>query len=220
VFNLFNYWAFPTMGNVVVGGSAKPPEGYQVVWICGNGVLLSIFGDGFLHKKFMKRIFIIALLISALGCKEKKERVETASQTAQVTAARVKNDLPDMQITLVDGNVVDLKTLKSKTVVVLFQPDCDHCQHEAEEIKANLDRFKNQTMYFVSSSPVDQIVKFSKDYKLNDQRNIYFGATTVQKILDTFGPIAAPSIYIYSESGQLVQKFNGQTPVAEIVQYL
>jgi peroxiredoxin len=208
------------MGNVVVGGSAKPPEGYQVVWICGDGVLLSLFGDGFLHKKFMKRIFVIALLISILACKEKTQRVESASPTAAAPATQVKNDLPDMQITLVDGNVVDLKTLKSKTVVVLFQPDCDHCQHEAEEIKANLDRFKNQTMFFVSSSPADQIVKFSKDYKLSDQSNIYFGATTVQKILDTFGPIAAPSIYIYSESGQLIQKFNGQTPVAEIVPYL
>jgi peroxiredoxin len=208
------------VGNALVGRSSKSQKGYQAVWICRDGVLLSIFGNGLLHKKFMKGIFLITLVISILGCKEKTERVESASQTAATPAMSVKNDLPDMQITLVDGNVIDLKTLKSKTVVVLFQPDCDHCQHEAEEIKANLDRFKNQTMYFVSSSPVDQIVKFSKDYKLNDQRNIYFGSTTVQKILDTFGPIAAPSIYIYDESGQLVQKFNGQTPVGEIVQYL
>jgi peroxiredoxin len=168
----------------------------------------------------MKRIFAIALLISVVNCKEKTDRTESVSQTASTTSTPVKNDLPDMQITLLNGNVVDLKTLKSKTVVVLFQPDCDHCQHEAEEIKTNLDRFKNQTLYFVSSSPVDQIAKFSKDYKLSDQSNIYFGSTTVQKILDTFGPIAAPSIYIYSETGQLVQKFNGQTPVGEIVQYL
>jgi hypothetical protein len=220
VFYLFNYWTFPTVGNAVVGRPPKSQEGYQVVWICWDGVLLSIFGDGFLPKKFMTRIFAIALLISVVSCKEKTDRTESVSETASATATLVKNDLPDMQITLLDGNVVDLKTLKSKTVVVLFQPDCDHCQHEAEEIKANLDRFKKQTMYFVSSSPVDQILKFSNDYKLSGQSNIYFGSTTVQKILDTFGPIAAPSIYIYSETGQLIQRFNGQTPVAEIIQYL
>jgi cytochrome oxidase Cu insertion factor (SCO1/SenC/PrrC family) len=168
----------------------------------------------------MRIIFAIGLLAIFVCCKEKTQTKEVSPELKADIAAPVKSELPDMQVTLVDGKIVDLKTLRSKTVIVLFQPDCDHCQHEAEEIKANIDRFKNQTMYFVSSSPVDQIVKFSKDYKLDGQSNIFFGATTVQKILDTFGPIAAPSIYIYSENGQLIQKFNGQTPVGDIIQYL
>ena len=167
----------------------------------------------------MIRIAVLLLVVIFVGCKQKDE-TESVTETAKAEPATVENDLPNLQIRLVDGNMVDLKSLKEKTILVLFQPDCDHCQHEAEDIKANLDRFKNLTMYFVSSSPVDEIVKFSKDYKFIEHNNIHFGSTTTQNILDTFGAISAPSIYIYSEKGDLIQKFNGQTPVDQIIQYL
>ncbi len=167
----------------------------------------------------MIRIAALLLVVIFVGCKQKSEP-EPVTGTPKTEAAPVENDLPNLQIRLVDGSIIDLKSLKEKTILVLFQPDCDHCQHEAEDIKANLDRFKNFTMYFVSSSPVDEIVKFSRDYKLIEYNNIHFGLTTTQNILDTFGAISAPSIYIYSEKGQLIQKFNGQTPVDQIIQYL
>jgi peroxiredoxin len=129
------------------------------------------------------------------------------------------NDLPAMPITLLDGSTFSAKELKGKIILVLFQPDCDHCQHEATEIQANLPSFKNYTLYFISSSPPAENEKFATDYKLKGESNIHFGTTASENIINNFGPIQAPSVYIYSDQ-KLVKEFNGQVDVGVIIKYL
>ena len=165
-------------------------------------------------KVFLGMITVLALASCSTKAKEEIVRAETTQP------APIVSDLPAMEVRLLDGKIIDLKSIVGKTVLILFQPDCDHCQQEAEEIKQNLNDFKRHKLYFISSSPAEQIEKFSKDYKLEGNESVMFGWTTTENILNNFGPIAAPSIYIYSEKGKLVQKFNGQTPVEEIKKYL
>ena len=130
------------------------------------------------------------------------------------------NDLPAMQIGLLNGKSVDARTIKGKTVLVLFQPDCDHCQEEARQIAENLEAFKKYNLYFVSSSALPEIEKFSRDYDLSDHENVLFGQTSTENILNNFGPIQAPSVYIYTEQGKLVNNFNGQVDISALLKYL
>jgi thiol-disulfide isomerase/thioredoxin len=166
----------------------------------------------------MKKFFVLwltVLLIAVMAC-TKKER-EGASSLPPIPVP--VNDLPAMSITLLDGTTVDARELKGKNILVLFQPDCDHCQHEAEQIKTNLESFKEYAMYFVSSAPQAEIEKFAIDYQLKDIANIYFGITSSESVINNFGPIQAPSIYIYADQ-KLVKDFSGQVDVSVIIQYL
>lgn len=159
-------------------------------------------------------LIVLASVFFITGCarKEKREATERVPPKS--------NDFPNMEITLVNGKSLNAKSIVGKTVIILFQPDCDHCQHEAEQIEDNLSAFRDYTLYFVSSSPVQEVTKFGNDYKLSGIPNILFGLTTTESILNNFGPIQAPSIYIYSAEGKLVKHFNGQVEVGEIMKYL
>jgi len=127
------------------------------------------------------------------------------------------NDLPLMKVTKTDGSRIDVNALKGNTVLILFQADCDHCQREAKEIREHLSSFKDYSVYFISADPLTAIEKFGNDYNLLSQPNIYFGSTTVENVLKSFGPIPTPSVYIYLDQ-RLVKKFNGEVQIEKILQ--
>src|SRR5688572_15396456 len=143
-------------------------------------------------NKFLLLTFsLIAVLISA--CKtEKKNEPPTASRA---------NDLPAMLITKLDGTSVNAKNLAGKTILILFFPDCDHCQREAKAIQEHLESFGEYNLYFISTASTPEVGKFSVDYGLSGNTNVHFATTTVQQVLDNFGPVDAPSLYIYSAEG-------------------
>jgi peroxiredoxin len=125
--------------------------------------------------------------------------------------------LPNLNITTTGGKVLNINQLKGKNILVVFLPDCDHCQREASEIQKELPKFKGYNFYFISSATNEQLSKFAKDYKLSGIANVAFAQTTVDQIRTNFGSINTPSLYIYSEKGKLVKFFNGETPVKEIL---
>jgi peroxiredoxin len=161
-----------------------------------------------------RNIFInLFFAISILACSGPK----SSEKPTEPENISTRNDLPKMVITSFDGTQVDVRELKGNSVLILFQPDCDHCQREAKEIRENLDAFKNYNLYFISADQMPAVEKFAKDYDLLGHNNINFGMTTVQHVLDNFGPIDAPSVYIYVNQ-QLQHKFNGETPIAKILE--
>lgn len=168
----------------------------------------------------MKRtigLFVLCALV-ATGCRwEKKEAAKNGE--AVETATTQKNDLPFMPIALTNGTVINAKDFSGKNILILFQPDCDHCQHEAEDIEKQLAAFEDYKLYFVSAAPMPEIEKFAATYKLKGKDNVLFGNTAAENVLNHFGPIPAPSIYIYNEQ-TLKKGFEGQTAVGEIIQNL
>jgi hypothetical protein len=168
----------------------------------------------------MKITFGLLLLcaFATSACRWEKKEAAKNGEAVEVTPA-AKNDLPFMPIALTDGTVANAKDFKGKNILILFQPDCDHCQHEAEDIEKRLGDFKDYKLYFVSSAPMPDIEKFATTYKLKGKENILFGNTAAENVLNHFGPIPAPSIYIYNDQ-QLKKSFEGQTDVGEIVSAL
>jgi thiol-disulfide isomerase/thioredoxin len=125
--------------------------------------------------------------------------------------------LPDLPLTTTAGKKTNGKELKGKNILVVFLPDCDHCQREAVEIQKNLSKFKGYNLYFVSTADKNQLNKFAKDYKLYGSQDVYFAQTTGDGIRNSFGPISTPSVYIYSDKGKLVKYFIGETKIGEIL---
>ena len=161
----------------------------------------------------MKMIcFLLVLNFMAFGCSSKKEEKTTAS-------TRQANEYPPLMLRFENGEESPAKDLKGKNIFVMFQPDCSHCQEEAVLIEQHLAAFKNYTLYFISSSPMDQIMAFARNFNLDNKDNVKFAWTSSEGVLTYYGPIQTPSIYIYSE-GKLRQKFNGQTEIETILQAL
>lgn len=134
-------------------------------------------------------------------------------------AASPASDLPDLRLTKPDNSQVSAQTLSGKTVLIVFDPDCDHCQRQAQDMQPHLAAFKDYSVYFVSGAPMAKMQQFLMEYKLGGP-NIYYAFTPTGDVLRTLGPISYPSTYIYSEQGKLVKSFNGETPVAQILPVL
>ena len=109
--------------------------------------------------------------------------------------------------------------LPGNVALVLFQPDCDHCQREAEQIRLNLEGFKDYKLYFISSAPMPEITRFAEQYKLVNLNNVVFARTEAQNVIKAFGPIEAPSIYLYKK-GSLIESFNGEVAIEVVLKYI
>ena len=130
------------------------------------------------------------------------------------------NDLPAITLQMTDGTFLPLKKIQGKTLLVLFQPECDHCQQEAASMSKHSESFKNYQVYYISASSMIENQQFALEYGLSGLANFHFGSTSSDLILENFGSIPTPSIYVYSEEGDLKNEFIGQTPIDQIISAL
>ncbi len=162
----------------------------------------------------MARILSISLVVAAaaFGCSTKN------SEKFDTTVVSV-NEYPDIILRLADGREVSTKKLEGNNLFIFFQPDCDHCQEEAIFIEQRLGEFKDYTLYFISSAPMESIIGFAENFRLDKKNNVLFAWSSTEGVLNHYGPIQTPSVYIYSD-GRLKHSFNGQTDVGSIVEAL
>lgn len=125
-----------------------------------------------------------------------------------------------MVLVTADSSQVSVRQLKGKTILVVFQPDCEHCQREAGQINKHIAAFENYQLYFISSSPMEEIRQFASDYAFSRLPNVHFGWAPTASITNNFGSISAPSMYIYDLNGKIVRIFNGETDIHEILKVI
>ena len=128
--------------------------------------------------------------------------------------------LPSLPLLTTEGTPTNTQAIQGSAVLILFHPDCDHCQREAEAIREHAEAFSTYSLYFITYAPLEEIKQFAQDYQLSDQPNVFFAAAEVQPIVDTFGSVPTPSLYIYSDQRKLVKAFEGETPIEDVLEHL
>jgi peroxiredoxin len=161
--------------------------------------------------------FLTITFSALIFCCSSPSSKSPVESNGEPTVIETKNDLPKMVVKSLDETTIDVHALKEKTILILFQPDCDHCQREAKEIRENLLAFKDYTLYFISAGDMEAVKKFGESYDLLGHDNVAFALTTVDDVIKNFGGIQAPSVYIYADQ-RLVQKFNGEVTIERILQ--
>lgn len=113
----------------------------------------------------------------------------------------------------------DLQKRKA-TIIMLFNPDCSHCQKATEELLANAVLFEKAQIILVSSTPYAQIQKFYADYGIATHSNIVMGLDPSFFLGIFFKITHFPSIFIYNKKGGFVKSIEGSFPVREIAESL
>lgn len=173
----------------------------------------------------MKKGIVVAIVVFlALGAwwyLRSQEASQNQLEPARISPppAGATNELPDMPLTRPDNTQFSAKELQGKTVLIIFDPDCDHCQRQAKEMQQFLPAFSTYTVYFVSFAATDKMQRFFMEYNLAGP-NINFAYSPAETIFRLLGPIQFPATYIYSEQGRLVKSFIGETPMSQIVPVL
>jgi len=125
-------------------------------------------------------------------------------------------EVPPFSITRVPDSTKftkeDLSTKKA-TMIMLFNPDCDHCQHAIKALLANYDLFKKAQIVLASPMDFKILKQFYKEYKIASYPNITVGRDWTYFFASFYVIHNFPAIYIYNKKGDLVEEFSGSLDV-------
>jgi thiol-disulfide isomerase/thioredoxin len=95
------------------------------------------------------------------------------------------------------------------TVLLLFGPYCPYSRAEVENITKNMKSMKDINFYFFTSSPYNEMIDFSKSFKLDQYSNITMGIDTGFYLIKYFKITGVPFTAIYTKDKKLKQTFGG-----------
>lgn len=162
------------------------------------------------------------------GQTQEQTQTQTATQGAvpnfDPNAPYIKNPhIPDFSITsAADGKEITNKTLPANykyTCIIIFSPDCSHCEHEADELNKNADKFKDVLFIWDSYREMDLIKKFAAKYNLIGKPNIVIGRDPAFTIPTFYRPKMTPFVAFY-ESGNFVKVWEQGVEVAELMKLI
>ena len=170
----------------------------------------------------MKKKILLLMVLVVFGAVSLLAYRTTVKVKKKQQAKELLASVPNIHLFDLDSSSFALiKTFRSRSmVVVYFNPACEHCQYEAETISNNLDKFGNTDIIMISDENISAIRKFAADYRLDRQSQVNFYKIDPNLVFSTFGKYTVPTILIYDENGHLAKRFDGETKVEAILNYL
>ena len=174
----------------------------------------------------MKKIFLLFILISvtffSFSQPDSAKKTSSYNQQEDVTLPPYKRfpTVPPLKLLLLDSTSYftknDLK--KNKPVlIIVFNPDCEHCKHETEEIIKNIDSLKNIQIIMATIMPFDLMKSFYENYDLQRFPNVTVGKD-VQYTLPSFYQMHfMPYLAMYDKKGNLLATFEGAMKIEDLI---
>jgi len=131
------------------------------------------------------------------------------------------NRIPAFSITGMDGKEITNKQLpKYKfTCIIIFSPDCPHCQKEASEINKYPAKFKDVLFIWDSFRDMESIKKFAINFNLMNKPNIIIGRDPNFTIASFFRPRMTPFMALYL-NGSLLKVYEQGADVLEMAKLI
>jgi hypothetical protein len=105
------------------------------------------------------------------------------------------------------------------TCIIIFSPDCSHCQEEAAGLTKNAAQFKSVFFIWNSYKEMNEIKAFASKYGLDKQSNVIVGRDPEFSIPVFFRPRMTPFVAIY-DKGQLLKVFEQGVKVPELLKII
>ncbi len=130
-------------------------------------------------------------------------------------------NLPKFTLNLTTGKSFNNSQIpKTKyTCIIIFSPDCSHCQDEATELTKNADKFKSVFFIWNSYKDMADIKVFATKYGLDKQSNVIVGRDPEFSIPVFFRPRMTPFVALY-EKGQLLKVYEQGVKVPELLKII
>jgi thioredoxin-related protein len=169
----------------------------------------------------MKRYFILVMIlftslaIQAQGDNTRKKK-DTLADFMRMPY------LPAFRIMRFDSTYITKASLKQDkhTIVMLFSPDCEHCQHQTEDLIKHMDELKEVQFIMTTYQPMENMKRFYEKYQLAKYPDIHMGRDTHY----FFGPFykikSIPFLAFYDKKQDLMKVFDGGAPIGKITEVI
>jgi thioredoxin-related protein len=163
---------------------------------------------------FMKNSFLFILLIGFL------------SASAQVDSTKMPPykrfpSVPPIQILLSDSSTIFTKAqipADKPVLVIVFSPDCSHCQHETEELIAHRDELKDVEIIMITMHPLWMMKDFITRYQLTSFPNMVVGKDIYYISPGFFDMHNIPFMAMYNKKGDLIMGFEGSLGIEKVIE--
>jgi thioredoxin-related protein len=146
-------------------------------------------------KKIITLLFVIGFAFNASAQDKTQDSIPVYKRFPEVPPFTLRTVPDSMQFIK-----QDLKKNKA-TIIMIFSPDCEHCQRATRDLQAHAAEFKNVQIVMASPLDFNLIEKFYKEYNIAQYPNF-------------------PSIFVYDKKGNFVEKFEGDVPFSKIAKVL
>jgi thioredoxin-related protein len=128
--------------------------------------------------------------------------------------------VPGLQLVTLDSTSYTKENLpkKKEVLIMLFSPDCEHCQHEAEEIVTNKEAFTATHILMVSTYPLARLKEFSEKYGLDTMENITVTKDPYYLLISFYEMRMFPYLALYNKKGNLLQTFQGNVAIERVIE--
>lgn len=163
----------------------------------------------------MKKHLLVLLLLSCL------QTVFAQTDTIKAPYLRFPT-FPPVKLMLADSSYFEKKDLdkKSSVMMMVFSPDCDHCQHETEEIIKNIDKFKKVQIVMATMMPFEAMLEFRIKFGLGRYSNIIVGHDKGFFLPPFYDARNLPFLAFYNKKKELISVFEGNMPIPQILEIL
>ena len=101
---------------------------------------------------------------------------------------------------------------------MLFSPDCDHCQHEAQEIVARKADFRNTHIIMATTYPIARMNEFAATYGLDKMENVVMAKDPFYVLLSFYSIRQFPYLALYDKKRKLIKTFEGSVGIDAVLQ--
>ncbi|HTN39451.1 MAG TPA: redoxin domain-containing protein [Arachidicoccus sp.] len=118
--------------------------------------------------------------------------------------------LPNFQLLRADSSWLSTAQVPKKTPVVItfFNPDCEHCQHEATLLAKDMKQFKNvEFIWATYAASFEEIDAFATKYQLKQFSNVHFVKDPNYAIPSFYHLEMTPYMAVYNKHKMLVKTF-------------
>lgn len=109
---------------------------------------------------------------------------------------------------------------KKPVMLMLFNPQCDHCQHETEALIQNIDKFKNIQIVMATTAMYPDMMAFREKYKLAQYQNIVVSRDPDYFLFSFFSIHNFPFHAFYNKKKELISIFEGSMTIEKILEVL
>ena len=168
-------------------------------------------------KSYFDKTLLSLLLLTALYS-------YCHAQNDSINAPYIKSKrLPEFTIyNASDSSAFSNTNLKKNvnTVFIIFNPDCEFCQHETRDLLNNIGRFKNTQIIMISFMSYESIKKFYNEYKIASYPIITMGRDDKYFSLKFFKIKIIPSTIVYDKNGNFKKIFQQRVDMDTLVKEL
>lgn len=160
--------------------------------------------------KFFLSFFFLTLGIAGFG-----------QQDSVLPAYQRYPTLPALQLLLSDSTTKYTKEnvpKKKPVLLIFFSPDCEHCQHETEQLMLNKEALKDIHIVMATTLPIYKMKAFAEQYGLTELPNVVVGRDLYYLLPGFYEIRNLPYLALYDKKGKLIQTFEGNVGWEKILQ--